>query len=142
MKLGSNTAIVVAGDKDGDTFTFQKPKSETELLTPGSYRYQMLAEYDDEYTEITSGYLKIEPLLSLSGDVQTHNEKVLESITAVLEKRATREQESTKLFNGNEVSLLSIAELTRMKRYYEKLVMKERRGLSGKKRIPRLLERY
>lgn len=87
--------------------------SVTALWTPGDYWYALRVTNGTEVYEIETGQVAIKPDLAVvhgEYDGRTHVQRVLDSIEAVLEKRATIDQERYKI-NNRELWRTPISEL-------------------------------
>ena len=69
-----------------------------------------------------------------------HNQKMYDSICAVLEKRATTDQQSY-TYEGRSLQRISIMELQKLKAHYKRLLIAENRRRNGLKR-PRFVMRF
>ena len=89
--------------------------------------------------EIEGGTLEILADVSAAGagfDPRTHAQKVLESIEAVLEGRATKDQQSYKI-NNRELVRTDIADLLKLRETYRAEVAREAAGGRSRKLLRR-----
>jgi hypothetical protein len=95
----------------------------TSRLAAGMYKYSVCVSRDSDSAKLTiaSGYIK---LIASSGDVRSHERKVLDAINATIEKTATKEQQSYSIA-GRSISRRSVTELLELRKEYERLVQKE-----------------
>lgn len=98
-------------------------KETTSQWKSGSYKYQII---NDEYIE-SSGQIEIMKNYLLTDEYETvksHNELMLDAITAQIEGRATAAQQSMTV-GDKSISYCTIEELFTLKSYFEKLVAEE-----------------
>lgn len=106
----------ITGTVTGDSITF-------DMLIPvaGMYRYTLLAiDTNQIRTLIESGDLVVTPdptAIEDGQDLRSHAKKVLDAIEAVLEKRATKDQESHTIA-GRSLSRTPIADLLMLRDRY------------------------
>lgn len=100
---------------------------------PGEYRYSVRAAMGDDIVEIEAGQITIKPNLSelASGsDARNHAQRVLEAIEAVLEKRATLDQERYKI-NNRELWRTPIPQLLEMRDRYRSELRRMKAAAKG-----------
>jgi hypothetical protein len=100
----------------------------TVLWAPGRYDYTIRAAKAAEVFEVESGTIEILPDLSaavIGHDGRTHAEKVLESIEAVIQQRATLDQERYRI-NNRELYRTPIADLLKLRDVYRAEVQREK----------------
>ena len=126
-------AINLTAQAVGDAHQFLVPASETADWEPGDYWYSVRATRDGTVVEVEAGQIKITPdlaTLDAGHDGRDHVRRVLDSIEAVLEKRATLDQQSYKI-NNRELARTPIPELLILRdRYRSELrrMMAARKG--------------
>ncbi len=135
---GYTTAVYTVNGKNGSktiegewsasdqAWTFELAAADNNL-SAGSYT---LYGYVSNGTEIQPvAELTVEVKASLAtatqSDTRTHVRKVLDALEATIEKRATREQQSTQLPNGVSIGLLPPAELVKQYEHYKYLYSQE-----------------
>jgi len=111
----------------------------TGAWTPGSYWIALRATDGVDVVELGSGQVRIRPDLVSAGaeyDGRTHAKKVLASIEAVIEGRATIDQESYRI-NNRELRRTPLADLRRMRLQYIGDVKREREAAGDRRGIGR-----
>ncbi len=92
---GAPILITAANNADG-SYQIQEGPAVTALWAPGFYTWSRWVEKSGARQTLTErGQLEIRPdpaTLTAGTDTRTHNQKVLDSINAVIESRATRTQ--------------------------------------------------
>ncbi len=129
--INASGKIEVVADKDlvNNKFTVSLSSVDTAAYVAGEYKvYYILEEISTTNTETYElNRIEIKESISSLGNkvITTHNEKVLESIKAVIEDRATYDQMSYSI-NGRSLSRMPIKDLLYFKDYYQGLVNKEK----------------
>ncbi|WP_300067739.1 hypothetical protein [uncultured Ruegeria sp.] len=124
--LRGPTVINLTAAGDGDTHIFSEASGETASFAPGRYSVTVRASDGTDTFEIEAGELEIEEdvaSIDSAHDPRKHPEKVLAAIEAVLEKRATKDQESYTI-NGRSLTRTSIADLMELRKTYKAEVAK------------------
>lgn len=107
---------------DGSTHYFRVDAAETAAWTPGNYWYSVRATGPDGIVvEVESGEVAIKPDLAAiqpGHDGRDHVRRTLEAIEAVLEKRATLDQERYKI-NNRELWRTPVADLLKLRDRYK-----------------------
>ncbi|WP_280565198.1 hypothetical protein, partial [Chromohalobacter sp. 48-RD10] len=91
-------SIDLASEPDGRLHTFAAPASDTAAWVAGDYWYSLRVTDGTEVHEVDTGTLKVLPDLAAADanfDGRTHAEKTLEAIEAVIEGRASKDQDSS-----------------------------------------------
>ena len=106
--------FTVNATESDDSYIFEV--SSTSSQTAGEYKWEAIIVRDSDSIEsvIKDGYLNI-----IDDAVRSHTKVVLDSITAVIEGRATMDQSSMSIGNRS-LSRLSIDELFEFRDSYEK----------------------
>ncbi|MGH7605422.1 MAG: hypothetical protein ACRENK_15680 [Gemmatimonadaceae bacterium] len=116
---------------DGAFFSVDLPASETEGMPAGSYRWAAQVRNGDERHTVGIGTTEVladvftDP--DAAADLRSHNRIVLDAIRAVIEKRATRDQERYSI-SGRELWRTPIADLRALRAEYEALVAADEDG--------------
>lgn len=113
-------AIEITAEADGTGHRFLVPATETATWVPGDYWYSIRASKDGEVVEVESGQITVKPdLASLDAghDGRAHVQRVLDAIEAVLEKRATIDQERYSI-NNRELWRTPIPQLLELRDRY------------------------
>lgn len=107
-------------------FDLRVAPSDTANLIVGLYSYSVVAsDGTDEFT-VESSTLKVEARadVSVDTDLRGHNQKVLDAICAVIEGRATQDQQSYTIA-GRTLTRTPLKDLIELKKYYTDLVNQE-----------------
>ena len=95
-------AMEITAEADGTGHRFLVPATETAAWEPGDYWYSIRASMDGVVVEVETGQITIKPDLAgldAGHDGRGHVQRVLDAIEAVLEKRATIDQEKYSINN-------------------------------------------
>lgn len=114
----------------------------TKAWAPGTYWYSMRATKGADVLEVASGQLVVRPDLATAGagyDGRTQNERALENICAVLEKRASQDQQRYTI-NNRELWRTPIADLLKLKGHYTAAVRRERAAAAGRNSFGRTIK--
>lgn len=106
-------AIDLTAEANGTAHRFLVSAAVTAEWTPGTYWYSIRATREGDVVEVEEGQIAVKPnLAAVEGthDGRNHVQRVLESIEAVLEKRASIDQERYKI-NNRELWRTPIADL-------------------------------
>ncbi len=116
----------------GDWF-FSVGMAESEAIAPGRYQWFVIANNDYERKTISQGYATVEPNVSAGSDAElkldarTHARRMLAAIEAVLEKRASSDQQSYSI-GGRSLARTPIPDLIRLRAMYRREVAAEERA--------------
>ena len=94
--LRGPSAIDLQADQEGTGHRFLVSAAETATWEPGEYWFSLRAENQGTVVEVESGTITIKPDLAAAGaghDGRDHLRRVLDAIEAVIERRATIDQE-------------------------------------------------
>lgn len=131
LHLRGPSQINLAASPDGK---FSATATATAEWTPGAYWWTIRATNDaGEVSELGKGAIEILPdmLAAEPGfDGRSDNEKALDAIDAVLEKRASLDQERYRI-NNRELYRTPIAQLIKLRAFYAAAVAREKRKASG-----------
>ncbi len=119
--LRGPSTINLTATGDGATHAFAKSAADTSGFAAGRYVVTVRASDGTDTFEIEAGELEIEAdvaSIAAGHDPRHHAEKVLASIEAVLENRATKDQQSYKI-NDRELVRTSISELLELRKTYK-----------------------
>lgn len=117
---GANGAKEIAGAYSNGVWVFSLSAANNDLAA-GSYTlFGYVSDGTNKY-EVYSGDVEVKGSLVTASQVdnRSHVKKVLDAIEAVIEKRATKIQESTSLPNGVAISLLSPQDLVKWYENYK-----------------------
>lgn len=127
-------SIDIAGIAEGDDHRLLVPASETSSWEPGRYWYTArVSNVAGNVYEIETGEITIDPDLSAAGagyDGLTHAQRTLLAIEAVIEKRATRDQERYTI-NNRELWRTPINDLLVLRDRYRAQVRMEAKAKRG-----------
>jgi hypothetical protein len=116
-----------------DDGTFTATADTTKSWAPGTYWWSMRATNGTDVLEVASGQLVVKPDLAAAAegfDGRTQNERALDAINAVLEKRASQDQQRYTI-NNRELWRTAIPDLLKLKAHYAAAVRRERRKAAG-----------
>ena len=128
----------VTGTNDGSNHKIIIPASTSGTYAAGDYRYQAYVTKSGIRKEIADGFITINlnfATITTPSDQRSHVKKVLDSIEAVIEGRAT-EYDTSYSIAGRSLSKMSLDELIKARHEYKKLYNQEilnerrKRGLS------------
>lgn len=129
-------AIDITGAPVGTQHALSASAAVTSEWQPGVYWWALRATQGAEVVQVDEGQITISPDLALvtgTHDGRTHAERTLAAIEAVIEKRATTDQQKYTI-NNRELWRTPIAELLRLRGQYRDEVarekMKQRTGQS------------
>jgi hypothetical protein len=125
--LRGPAAINLTASATAAGFVFNVPAATTATWAPGTYWFSLRATNGSAVHEIGSGQLTVTPdLAQATGtfDGRSHNQIALDSIKAVLAKRATQDQLRYAI-NNRELWRTPIADLLKLKAHYTAQVRRE-----------------
>lgn len=114
-------SINLTAQADGTGHRFRVSAADTAQWEPGAYWYSIRATDGTDVVEVESGEITIKPDLAAMSDGhdgRNHVQKVLDAIEAVLEKRATIDQERYRI-NNRELYRTPIPELLALRDRYK-----------------------
>ncbi|MGO4521125.1 hypothetical protein AB4076_10970 [Dyella sp. 2RAF44] len=112
---------------------FDATPAESSEWKAGKYWYAIRVASGDDEQEVERGEIEVLPdfaSLPEGYDGRSENEKALDSIRAVLSKRATQDQQRY-VIDNRELWRTPIPELLQLRAHYEALVRRERRRKNG-----------
>lgn len=133
--LRGPSVVNIAGVADGAAFVVGASAAATGAWAAGDYAWaaRLTALADGEVIDAGTGTLAvIADILAgtEASDQRTHAQRVLAAIEAVIERRASKDQESYKIGN-RELKRMSIADLLKLRDRYRAEVVREKRARSG-----------
>jgi hypothetical protein len=131
--LRGPSAIDLTGTTAGNQHIIVALASETAAWPPGDYAYVIRATNGPDVAEVEAGYITIKPdmaSLQAGSEIRTHAAIVLANIEAVLEKRATQDQQRYTI-NNRELWRTPIADLLLLRATYRSIVLQEQRKARG-----------
>ncbi|HDR9259620.1 TPA: hypothetical protein QDB21_005642 [Burkholderia vietnamiensis] len=105
---------------DDGSHQVQADAATTATWPAGSYLYSVRATSGDTVLEVESGIVSVDADLAAmadGADARVHAQRVLDAIEAVIEKRATRDQERYSI-NNRELHRTPISDLLKLRDYY------------------------
>src|SRR5690606_28946215 len=130
-------SINLEATASGSAHQFSAPAATTSEWTPGDYWYSLRATNGDEAVEIETGTLRVLPDLMAAGDGydgRSQAQIALDAINAVLEKRASLDQERYRI-NNRELYRTPIAELLKLRAHYVELCRAEDAEAAGGRKL-------
>lgn len=119
---------------DGKTSVIRATAGVTGTWPAGDYWYSLRAMRGSDVVEVGSGQITIMPDLATAGPGYTdksHAQRTLEAIEAVIEKRASMDQERYRI-NNRELYRTPIADLLKLRDLYRLEVAREQQAQCGR----------
>lgn len=134
---GPEKIPITSTEDPSGLFTVDVSTTITAGYLPGHYTWTAVATSGTERDVLYNGVLEIlpDPVNVAASDQRTHAQKVLEAIEAVLEDRATKDQQSYTI-NGRTLARSTLEELTNFRSHYKALVVAEQRRERARKGLP------
>lgn len=140
---GANFSITATAD--GDKFAISSAASTTAALTAGDYTWVAIVTSGSEAFEVDAGTFELLARYDAAGnlDDRSHAVKTLEAIEAVIERRASLDQQSYQI-GGRSLQRTPLAELLKLRDKYraevyaEELAENARNGKGGSTLVVRL----
>lgn len=110
---------------DGDSHSLDLTVLITSLWQPGSYVFQRYATDGTDRVTLNNGTVEIKRDFLTAGDERSHAQKALDSILAVLEGRATIDQEEYSIA-GRSLKRMNISDLLQFRDTYRAEVAREK----------------
>jgi hypothetical protein len=113
---------------------FSATAATTATWAAGTYWYSMRATSGADVLEVATGQLVVKPDLAAAAagfDGRSQNERALDAINAVLEKRASQDQQRY-VIKDRELWRTPIADLLKLKTHYQAAVRRERNAAAGR----------
>lgn len=139
LYLRGPAAIDLTSTADNNLHKFTISAETTSSWQASSYWYELRATDDETVTVIEEGSLIIKPDLSdISApyDGRHHVEKVLDAIEAVIESRATKDQERYRI-NNRELQRTPLGELIALRSKYRAELLQIKRAKKGQSLLGR-----
>lgn len=127
LKLRGAGSIDLTGTATTDSeFTITETAANTANWTAGFYKYVIYAsDGTNEYTLDTgTTEVTLRADLDPTTDIRSHAQKVLDAIEAVIEGRASTDQQSYTI-NGRSLTRMTVDDLLKFRRLYKQEVKKE-----------------
>lgn len=139
LALRGAGVINLTATPEGASHRFVVAAATTAVFAPGVHWYVLRATRDGEVVQIDDGQIEIAPDLTaqLAGfDGRSHAERVLAAIEAVIEGRATIDQQSYQI-NNRQLARTPIPDLLLLRSKYREEVRQERRAAGGQSLLGR-----
>jgi hypothetical protein len=130
---GAGSITINAQPGGAVTYNLKVPANETANWVPGRYWYSARVSDGENIVEVESGEVEVSPNLAAETEGfsgLTHAQRVLAAIEAVLEKRASRDQERYTI-NNRELWRTPIADLLTLRDRYRAQVRMEQKAKRG-----------
>lgn len=134
LMLRGPSTINIQATACGDSFIFYADAATTAAWKPGDYWFAVRGSSGDDVIEMRKGEIAIAPDIAnvpTGFDGRTYAERVLEAIDAVIEKRASMDQQSYRI-NDRELSRTPIADLLTLRNQFRAEVNREKARRLGK----------
>lgn len=112
--------IDLVANSDGENHSLHAAARETAGWLPGHYRYELRVSDGSDVITVEAGEVRIAPDLSAQGagvDSRDHVRKVLDAIEAVIENRASIDQQSYQI-NNRSLQRTPLSELLKLRSRY------------------------
>lgn len=131
-------SIDLVSQPDGKLHTFTSAADVTATWKPGDYWYSLRVTDGAEVHEVETGTLTVDPDLAAVSefDGRTHAERTLQAIEAVIEGRASKDQDSYRI-NNRELRRTPISQLLKLRDIYRQEVRRARAAKRGKDTLGR-----
>lgn len=129
----------LTSNPDGTVHAFSVSAVDSAGWAAGAYWYSLRATDGTEVHEVETGTLTVSPDLAEVGaeyDGRGHAEKVLEAIEAVIEGRASKDQDSYRI-NNRELRRTPISQLLKLRDVYRQEVRRARAARRGRNTLGR-----
>lgn len=127
-------SVNLTATADGNQHRLTVDAATTGNWSPGHYWYTARVTDGTNVIEVESGQITVAPDLTLSTDGhdgRTHAQRTLEAIEAVIEKRASLDQERYRI-NNRELYRTPISDLLKLRDLYRAEVRREQAAARGK----------
>lgn len=132
-------SIDLAATPDDALHLFRAPATDTENWKAGEYWYAIRVTDGLDVHEVDSGAFTVAPDLAAADvdyDGRTHAQRTLEAIEAVIEGRASKDQDSYRI-NNRELRRTSISQLLKLRDVYRQEVRRQRAAQKGRNTLGR-----
>jgi hypothetical protein len=131
-------------DSDGDNHEFHATAATTTGWAPGRYQYAIRASADGDVVTVEAGEVTIAPDLASQGagfDGRDHVRRVLDAVEAVIENRASIDQQSYQI-NNRSLQRTPLTELLQLRATYRNQLAQQKRARKGGGLGPRYKVRF
>ncbi len=124
--LRGPSPINLAASGSGSTYSVSVSAADSAQWAAGSYIFSCYVSRGDERQTLETGKLQVLPDLTSdsSVDARSHAERMLEAISATLEKRASSDQQSYEI-EGRRLDRIPIPELIKLRDRYRREYRRE-----------------
>lgn len=132
--LRGPSALDVTSTAEGSRHVLTLTAAQTGALAAGHYSYSVRATSGDDTVEVEASTVDVIADLSTvaaGADQRSHARRVLDNIEAVIENRATQDQQKYRI-NNRELWRTPLADLLQLRGYYAALVRQEKAKARGK----------
>jgi hypothetical protein len=132
--LRGPASIDITGTPSGDSHILAASAAATAAWAPGAYAYTIRATLAGEVQAVETGVITIQPdtaKLAPGGEVRSHARITLDNIKAVIEKRASQDQQRYSI-NNRELWRTPIADLLKLRAVYAAKVAQENNAARGR----------
>lgn len=139
LALRGPDAIDLTATADGDAHVLEADAATSAAWSPGRYWFSLRVTDGTDVVEIDSGEAEILPDLSAQAagyDGRSHAQRVLTAIEAVIEGRASKDQERYRI-NNRELQRTPISDLIRLRDRYREEARRERAAAKGQSLLGR-----
>lgn len=124
---GGGSKITITAVADGDDYLVTLPSATTAAYTPGEYTWYSALTLAGERTTLETGHVTIAPdpaSLAETVDLRSHARITLDAIEAVIEDRATKDQQEVTIA-GDKLVRHSVESLLALRSHYKTEVARE-----------------
>lgn len=141
LHLRGPAAIDIEATASGSSHVLSAAASVTTEWVPGRYWYTVRATDGEDVVEVESG--EVEVLVDLAAfdgeyDGRSHVQRILAAVEAVLENRATKDQQSYRI-NDRELVRTPIGELLKLRSMYRAEIKAQKAANSGRSSMGRAI---
>ena len=125
--LNASGKIEITATVDGDGFLVNVQGATTSGHNPGVYGWEAHVSKDNDRHTVGSGKIEVCPNFAAleALDTRSHAEICLDNISAVLERRSTKDQDGYSI-DGRRLDRTSLPDLQRLQMHYQRLVNREK----------------
>lgn len=137
--LRGPASVDVTATPEAPGYRFAVPGAQTADWLPGVYAYTIRATLGDDVHAVESGSITVLPDLAslpVGTETRTQNQRTLDAIDAVIEKRASQDQQRY-VINNRELWRTPIADLLKLRALYVGLVSQDNAVARGGSRYGR-----
>ena len=125
--INASSVFSIAALGSGATFTVDHPATSTRAIEAGRYQWTARVTDGTDVFSVGDGVISIAPDLVEERDTRTWARRMLDAVEAVMEGRATRDEQSVS-FNGRSITRMDFAELRQFRDELRSQVRIEEQG--------------